>query len=147
MFWQPLLSRAIPSLGGLKCQHSNGNQCRMNYHNTRTGYRAKIEVKNATRFQAPRFIWVEQGKFVPRLQAISVQDVLISAPLNSNTSVSLFPFPFRPLTCALRALTMSANGSARDQKGDAYFRDWSRRMDPTKRSWYKRGELFYPESD
>ena len=34
-----------------------------------------------------------------------------------------------------------------DQKGEAYFRDWSRRMDPTKRSWHKRGELFYPESD
>ena len=33
------------------------------------------------------------------------------------------------------------------QKGEAYFRDWSRRMDPTKRSWHKRGELFHPESD
>ena len=32
------------------------------------------------------------------------------------------------------------------QKGEAYFRDWSRRMDPTKRSWRKRGELFHPES-
>lgn len=34
-----------------------------------------------------------------------------------------------------------------EQKGETYFRDWSRRMDPTKRSWHKRGELFYPESD
>jgi hypothetical protein len=33
------------------------------------------------------------------------------------------------------------------QKGEAYFKDWSRRMDPTKRSWHKRGELFHPESD
>ena len=32
-------------------------------------------------------------------------------------------------------------------KGEAYFRDWSRRLDPTKRSWHKRGELFYPESE
>lgn len=34
-----------------------------------------------------------------------------------------------------------------DEKGEAYFKDWSRRMDPTKRSWLRRGELFYPESD
>ena len=34
-----------------------------------------------------------------------------------------------------------------DEKGEAYFKDWSRRIDPTKRSWFRRGELFYPESD
>ena len=34
-----------------------------------------------------------------------------------------------------------------DEKGEAYFKDWSRRMDPTKRSWLRRGELFHPESD
>ena len=34
-----------------------------------------------------------------------------------------------------------------DEKGEAYFKDWSRRMDPTKRSWLRRGELFYPESE
>ncbi len=34
-----------------------------------------------------------------------------------------------------------------DEKGEAYFKDWSRRMDPTKRSWHRRGELFHPESD
>ena len=34
-----------------------------------------------------------------------------------------------------------------DEKGKAYFKDWSRRIDPTKRSWFRRGELFYPESD
>jgi len=33
------------------------------------------------------------------------------------------------------------------QKGEDYFRDWSKRMDPNKRSWYKRGELFHPLSD
>lgn len=33
------------------------------------------------------------------------------------------------------------------QKGEAYFRDWSRRMDPTKKSWYKQGELFHPLPD
>ena len=34
-----------------------------------------------------------------------------------------------------------------EQKGEASFQNWSRRMDPTKRSWHKRDELFYPESD
>lgn len=33
------------------------------------------------------------------------------------------------------------------QKGEAYFRDWSKRMDPTKRSWQKRGDLFHPLSE
>jgi len=33
------------------------------------------------------------------------------------------------------------------QKGETYFRDWSKRMDPTKRSWEKRGELFHPLSE
>lgn len=33
------------------------------------------------------------------------------------------------------------------QQGEAYFRDWSKRMDPNKRSWLHRGELFHPESD
>ena len=32
-------------------------------------------------------------------------------------------------------------------KGEAYFKDWSRRMDPTKRSWHKIGELFHPLSE
>lgn len=34
-----------------------------------------------------------------------------------------------------------------EQKGETYFQNWSRRMDPTKRSWHKRNELFYPSSD
>ena len=33
------------------------------------------------------------------------------------------------------------------QKGEAYFKDWSKRRDPAKRTWEKRGELFHPESD
>ena len=33
------------------------------------------------------------------------------------------------------------------QKGEAYFRDWSKQKDPAKRSWLHRGELFYPLSD
>ena len=34
-----------------------------------------------------------------------------------------------------------------EQKGEAYFQNWSKRMDPTKKSWVRRGELFHPESD
>jgi len=33
------------------------------------------------------------------------------------------------------------------QQGEDYFKNWSRRMDPTKRSWQKRGELFHPLSE
>jgi hypothetical protein len=33
------------------------------------------------------------------------------------------------------------------QKGEDEFRDWSRRIDPAKRSWYQRGELFHPSSE
>ncbi len=33
------------------------------------------------------------------------------------------------------------------QKGESYFRDWSKRRDPNKRAWQKRGELFHPLSD
>lgn len=33
------------------------------------------------------------------------------------------------------------------QKGSDEFRDWSRRRDPAKRSWERRGELFHPNSD
>jgi len=33
------------------------------------------------------------------------------------------------------------------QQGKDYFKNWSRRMDPTKRSWQKRGELFHPLSE
>lgn len=34
-----------------------------------------------------------------------------------------------------------------EQKGEASFQNWSRRLDPTKRSWQKREQLFYPSSD
>ena len=33
------------------------------------------------------------------------------------------------------------------QKGSDEFKDWSRRRDPAKRSWERRGELFHPNSD
>ena len=33
------------------------------------------------------------------------------------------------------------------EKGEAYFRDWSSRLDPAKRSWHKIGELFHPLSE
>lgn len=33
------------------------------------------------------------------------------------------------------------------QKGEAEFRDWSRRRDPAQRSWERRGELFHPNSE
>ncbi len=34
-----------------------------------------------------------------------------------------------------------------ERKGEAYFRDWSRRKDPAQKSWQKRGELFHPLSE
>lgn len=33
------------------------------------------------------------------------------------------------------------------QKGEAQFRDWSRRLDPSKKSWRKQGDLFHPISE
>lgn len=33
------------------------------------------------------------------------------------------------------------------QKGEAYFQDWSKRRDPSKKAWQKREEFFHPLSD
>lgn len=33
------------------------------------------------------------------------------------------------------------------QKGEAYFRDWSKRRDPSQRAWQKREGFFHPLSD
>jgi len=32
-------------------------------------------------------------------------------------------------------------------KGESYFKDWSKRIDPNNRIWYKRGELFHSLSE
>jgi hypothetical protein len=33
------------------------------------------------------------------------------------------------------------------QEGEAYFQDWSKHRDPSKRAWQKRSEFFYFLSD
>jgi len=69
----------------------------------------------------------------------------------SRTSHQYGPPPvLPPQTSAELARRLGVTASTVEeaaQKGEAYFRDWSRRMDPTKRSWEKRGELFHPLSD
>ena len=69
----------------------------------------------------------------------------------ARTEILAKPQPsLPPQTIANLARRLGVSTSTTDlayQKGEANFRDWSRRMDPTKRSWHKRGELFHPESD
>lgn len=70
----------------------------------------------------------------------------------SRTSIQPKPQPsLPPQTIANLARRLGVSTSTIDgvcQKGDdAYFRDWSKRMDPMKRAWLHRGELFYPESE
>ena len=68
----------------------------------------------------------------------------------ARTEILAKPQPsLPPQTIANLARRLGVSTSTTEeayQKGEAYFRDWSRRMDPTKRSWHKRGELFHPES-
>ena len=55
-----------------------------------------------------------------------------------------------PQSCADLARRLGVSTGTIEEaydKGEAYFQNWSKRMDPTKRSWHKRGELFYPETD
>lgn len=72
---------------------------------------------------------------------------------NSRTSHSQRQRPqmtLPPQSCAdlARRLGVSTGTLEQaDEKGEAYFKDWSKRMDPTKKSWLRRGELFHPESD
>ena len=69
----------------------------------------------------------------------------------ARTEIQPKPQPsLPPQTIANLARRLGVSTSTTEeayQKGEAYFRDWSRRLDPTKRSWHKRGELFYPESE
>jgi hypothetical protein len=56
--------------------------------------------------------------------------------------------PLQTVTQLARRLGVSAATlESAAQKGEDEFRDWSRRRDPAKRSWYKKGELFHPNSD
>ena len=68
----------------------------------------------------------------------------------ARTEILAKPQPsLPPQTIANLARRLGVSTSTTDlayQKGEANFRDWSRRMDPTKRRWHKRGELFHPES-
>ena len=68
----------------------------------------------------------------------------------ARTEILAKPQPsLPPQTIANLARRLGVSTSTTEeayQKGEAYFRDWSRRMDPTKKSWHKRGDLFHPES-
>jgi len=69
----------------------------------------------------------------------------------SRTSPQYGPPPvLPPQTSAELGRRLGVTASTVEEawlKGETYFKDWSRRMDPTKRSWQKRGELFHPLSD
>lgn len=90
-----------------------------------------------------------------RRRLIVLEQAVVSgkqqAYFRSKTPQKQRPLPMLPpQSCAdlARRLGVSPDTiSEAYQKGEAYFKDWSRRMDPTKRSWHKRGELFHPESD
>ncbi len=72
---------------------------------------------------------------------------------NSRTSQSQRQRPqmaLPPQSCADLARRLGVSTGTIEEaldKGEAYFQNWSKRIDPTKRSWLCRGELFYPESD
>ncbi len=56
--------------------------------------------------------------------------------------------PPQTITQLARRLGVSAATVEEAQrKGEDYFRDWSRRIDPAKRSWHKLGELFHPNAE
>lgn len=70
---------------------------------------------------------------------------------NSRTSQRQRPLAtLPPLSCADLARRLGVSTGTleeADQQGETYFQNWSKRMDPTKKSWVRRGELFHPESD
>ena len=70
---------------------------------------------------------------------------------NDRTSIHRRPQAvLSPLPCTQLAKRLGVSTNTIEeafQQGEAYFRDWTRRVDPTKKSWHKRGELFYPESE
>ncbi len=69
----------------------------------------------------------------------------------SRTSPQYGPPPvLPPQTSAELGRRLGVTASTIEEawlKGESYFRDWSKRMDPNKRSWYKRGELFHSLSE
>lgn len=89
-----------------------------------------------------------------RRLAVLEQAVVSGLPrpfANSRTSQRQRPpATLPPLSCADLARRLGVSTGTieeADQQGETYFQNWSKRMDPTKRSWVRRGELFHPESD
>jgi hypothetical protein len=81
-------------------------------------------------------------------QAIVSRQQLKSA--KSRTSYHAAPPKLPPQTLSELARRLGVGTGTVEsayQKGEAYFKDWSKRLDPAKKSWHKRGELFHPESD
>jgi len=82
------------------------------------------------------------------------QAVISGQRVNSTKSRTSYQYGAPPVlppqTSAGLARRMGVSASTVDeayQQGEDYFKNWSRRMDPTKRSWQKRGELFHPLSE
>ena len=69
----------------------------------------------------------------------------------SRTSLQPKPQPvLPPQTSSELARRLGVSASTIEevyQKGEDSFKEWSKRIDPTKKSWHKRGELFHPESE
>lgn len=55
------------------------------------------------------------------------------------------PLPEDQLATRLGVMPSSIKEAA--QKGEDYFKDWSKRKDPGSRAWQKRGNLFHPLYD
>lgn len=70
---------------------------------------------------------------------------------NSRASQKQGPLPLLPpQSCADLARRLGVNPDTLEeayQKGEAYFKEWSKRRDPSQRAWQKREEFFHPLSD
>lgn len=79
---------------------------------------------------------------------VSGQQRPFTSSRTSQKQRSLMTLP--PQSCADLARRLGVStGTIKEaeQKGEAYFQNWSKLMNPTQRSWHKRGELFHPEFD
>ena len=91
------------------------------------------------------------------MQRLTILEQAVASGRQLNSAKSRTSYQHRqsqpvlpPQTSTELARRMGVSASTVDeayQKGEDYFKNWSRRMDPTKKSWDKRGELFYPRSE
>ena len=62
-----------------------------------------------------------------------------------RSPVKLLPQTEEQLSTRLGVMPSSIQEAV--EKGEDYFKDWSKRRDPALRAWQKRGNLFHPLSD